>query len=117
MWKLQMMQALMYGKEMVIMSKKIIDKLQIIENGVYRYLIGVTGSAPVTTLRGEIGASRVETRAMETVLMFARDMLQGKFMKVKSYMNHEVESNKGKWMKAANKYKQELGLTWEEIKQ
>ena len=74
-WKLQMMPALMYGKEVVIMSKKVIDKLQAIENGVYRYLIGVTGSTPVATLRGEIGASRVETRAMETVLMFARDTL------------------------------------------
>ena len=31
-------------------------------------------------------------------------------------MNHEVETNKGKWMKAANKYKQELGLTWEDIR-
>ena len=31
-------------------------------------------------------------------------------------MDHEVETNKGKWMKAANKYKQELGLTWENIR-
>ena len=53
---------------------------------------------------------------MKTILMFARDTLQGKFEKVKSYMEHEVETNKGKWMKAANKYKQELGLTWENIR-
>ena len=78
-WKLQMIPALMYGKEVVILSKKVIEKLQAIENRVYRYLIGVAGSTPVVTLRGEIGASRVETRAMETVLMFARDTLQGKF--------------------------------------
>ena len=43
--------------------------------------------------------------------MFARDTLQGKLEKVKSYMDHEVETNKGKRMKAVNKYKQELGLT------
>ena len=93
-----------------------LEKLQAIENGVYRYLIGVAGYSPVVTLRGEVGASRVESRVMETILMFARDTLQGKFEKVKSYMDHEVETNKGKWMKAANKYKQELGLTWENIR-
>ena len=93
-WKLQMMPALMYGKQVVILSKKVIEKLQAIENGVYRYLIGVAGNTPVATLRGEVGASRVESRAMETILMFARDTLQGKFEKVKSYMDHEVETNK-----------------------
>ena len=64
-----MIPALMYGKEVVILSKKVIDKLQAIENRIYRYLIGVAGSTPVVTLRGEIGASRVETRAMESVLI------------------------------------------------
>ena len=111
-----MIPALMYGKQVIILSKKVIEKLQAIENGVYRYLIGVAGYSPGATLRGEVGASRVESRVMEMVLMFARDTLQGKFEKVKSYMDHEVETNKGKWMKAVNKYKQELGLTWEDIR-
>ena len=83
-WKLQMIPALMYGKQVVILSKKVIQKLQTIENGVFRYLIGVAGYSPVATLRGEVGASRVESRVMETVLTFARDTLQGEFEKVKS---------------------------------
>ena len=77
------MPALMYGKQVVVLSKKVIEKLQAIENGVYRYLIGVAGYSPVATLRGEVGASRVESRVMETILMFARDTLQGKFDKSK----------------------------------
>ena len=38
------MPALMYGKQVVVLSKKVIEKLQAIENGVYRYLIGVAGN-------------------------------------------------------------------------
>ena len=81
-----MIPALLYGKQVIILTKKLIDKLQAIENRVYRYLIGVGSTTPVVTLRGEIGASRVETRAMETVLMFTRDTLQGRFEKVKDYI-------------------------------
>ena len=84
----------MYGKQVVILSKKVIQKLQAIENGVYRYLIGVAGYGPVAALRGEVGASRVESRVMETVLMFALDTLQGKFEQVKGYLNHEIATKK-----------------------
>ena len=53
-WKLQMMPAIMYGKQIIILTKKIIKKLQVIENGVYRYLIGVAGYGQVAALRGEV---------------------------------------------------------------
>ena len=108
-----MIPAILYGKQVVILTKKLIDKLQTIENGVYRYLLGVGNTTPVVTLRGEVGASRVETRAMETALMFTRDTLQGRFEKVKSYMSHETETIKGRWAKAVNKYRQKIGLTLE----
>ena len=77
------MPAIMYGKQIVILSKKVIKKLQAIENGVFRYLIGVAGYGQVAALRGEVGASRVESRVMETVLMFTLDTLQGRFEQVK----------------------------------
>merc|ERR1711891_9810 len=37
-WKLQAVQAIRFGKQVVTLTKKIIDKLQKIENNVYRYL-------------------------------------------------------------------------------
>ena len=87
-WKLQKMPAILYGKQVVTIPKHIIKKLQAIENRVYRYLIGATGYTTVAALRGEVGASRVETRVMETVLAFARDSLTGSFEKIKEYMEH-----------------------------
>ena len=89
-WKLQAIPTLMFGKQRVTLSKKLIDKLQKIENNVYRHLLGVGPTTPVETLRGEIGASEVDSRIMETMLLFARDTLQGKFEELKSYMTHDL---------------------------
>ena len=84
-WKLQMIPALLYGKQVVILNKKLIDKLQTIENGVYRYILGVGNMTPVAALRGEIGASRIETRIAETVLMFTTGV--GKLLRVEGHID------------------------------
>ena len=109
------MPSIMFGKQVITLPKRIIKKLQTIENGVFRYLIGVAGYGPVAALRGEVGASRVETRVMETILMFALDTPKGNFEKVKDYMIHDKETGKGSWIRTANSYRIEIGVTWEEM--
>ena len=112
-----MMTALLYGKQIITLPKKIIKKLQVIENRVFRYMIGVAGFVSISALRGEVGASRVETRIMETILMFTKDTLTGTFRKVKEYMEHEKFTEKGIWIKTANTYREEIGMTWEQLLQ
>ena len=106
----------MFVKQVVTLTKKIIDKLQKIENNVYRYLLGVGPTTPVETLRGEVGASSVESRVIETMLTFARDTLQGKFEDIKGYMEHDLITNKGRWAKMIQRYSQEIGIEQEELK-
>ena len=98
------------------LNKKIKEKLQVIENNVYRNLLGVGPTTPVETLRGEIGASEVDSRIMETMLQFARDTLQGKFEDIKSYMTHDLETGKGRWAREINKFEQELELGQDDLK-
>ena len=102
-WKQQAVPAIMFGKQIVILNKKIKEKLQIIENNVYRNLLGVGPKTPVETLRGEKGASEVDSRVMETVLMFAKDTLQGKFEDIKGYMTHDLETGKERWVREIKK--------------
>ena len=116
-WKLQAISALLFGKQVVTLSKKLIDKIQKIENNMYRYLIGVGGTTPVATLRGEVEASSIESRIMETVLNFTRDTLQGRFIDVKSYMEHDLETGKGRWSRTVQKYRQELGIRHNDLKE
>ena len=90
--------------------------MQVIENNVYRNLLGVGPTTPVETLRGEIVASEVDSRIMETMLQFARDTLQGKFEDIKSYMTHDLETGKGRWAKEIIKFEQELELGQDDLK-
>ena len=70
----------------------------------------------VASLRSEIGASKVITRVMETVLLFAKETLEGEFVKVKRHMETEIKKNKGSWINRANSYLETLKLSWEQIR-
>ena len=67
------------------------------------------------SLRGEIGASMVKSRIMQTVLMYARDTMNSKFQNVKDIMKDVIDNEKGKWYKLANGYRSELGITWNDL--
>ena len=69
----------------------------------------------MAAIRGEVGASRVETRVMEMILLVVKDTLTGSFKKVKDYMEHEKITEKGSWIKTANGYREEIGVSWEQV--
>ena len=115
-WKQVMMAALMFGKAVVTHSNTDIGKIQAIEYKVYRYLIGVAGYVAVASLRSEIGASQIITRVMDTILLFAKDTLDGEFTKVKKHMETEIQKNKGNWINRTNKYLENLKISWEQLR-
>merc|ERR1712030_134337 len=115
-WKKQAVPGIMFGKQIITLNKNIREKLQKIENNVYRRIIGVAQSTPVEALRGEIGASEVNTRVAETILMFVRSTLQGDFEDIKSYMIHDLETGKGRWEREVKRLEREFGLEQDELK-
>ena len=115
-WKQQAVPGIMFGKQVITLNKNIRDKLQVIENNVYRRIIGVGPTTPVETLRGEIGASEVNTRVAETILMFVRSTLQGEFEDIKSYITHNLETGKGRWTREVKKLEREFELGQDELK-
>ena len=78
----------------------------------YRYLLEVGGYATIAVLRGEIRLSRIETRATETTLLYIKDMMGSNFEKIKTYLEHDMETGGGEWMRTANRYRLELNMTW-----
>ena len=71
-WNQVMVTSLLLGKSVVMATKSTIRKIQRFENRVYKFLIGVAGYVIITALTGEIGSSRMESRIMESMLMYAR---------------------------------------------
>ena len=115
-WKLMAIPALLFGRAVVTTTRTNIEKLQIIENKVWRYLLGIGGYSTVEALRGEIGASMVKSRIMETMLLYMIDTLSSQFANVKIMMEDTIQKKKGKWYKAIEEYRLELGLTWKELR-
>ena len=81
-----------------------------------RYLLGIGRYSTIETLRGEIGASMIKSRVMETMLLFRVDTLAGEFTNVKNMMIDSIERGKGKWYKTIDEYRLELNLSWEQLR-
>merc|ERR1712055_3456 len=103
-WKLMAIPAILFGRAVVTTSKKQIEKLQRLENKVWRYLLGIGGYSTVETLRGEIGASMVKSRVMETMHLFLVDTLASEFTNIKNMMTDTLIRRKGKWFNSINEY-------------
>ena len=70
----------------------------------------------VEALRGEIGASLIKSRIMETMLLFIVDTMASNFNNIKEITNDSIKKKKGKWFNAVEEYRLELGLTWDKMK-
>ena len=103
-WKLMAIPALLFGRAVVTTMKSNIEKLQRIENRVWRYLLGIGGYSITEALRGEIGASMVKSRIMETMLLYMVDTLSSNFTNVKTMMADTLDRKKGKWYNAIEEY-------------
>merc|ERR1711874_696750 len=70
----------------------------------------------VDALRGEMGASLVDSRIMETMLLYAIDTMQGGFQNIKNMGEDTMKVKKGRWYISIEKYMENLGISWEELK-
>ena len=89
--------SILFGRGVVTTSRSSIEKVQRIENKVWRYLLGIGGYSSIEALRGEIGASMIKSRIIETVLLFLVDTMNGEFSNVKTMMTDTLEKGRGKW--------------------
>ena len=68
------------------------------------------------SLRGEIGASMMISRIMETVLLYVIDTLSSSFENLKKYMNDGIEKGKRQWINAINDYRMKLDMSWDDLR-
>ena len=68
-WKGAALQSITHGSDVTYYTKEQLNKIQVTENQVYRYLLGAPKHTPICTFRGEIGASSIIIRDMKTKLL------------------------------------------------
>merc|ERR1711942_348218 len=114
-WKMMAIPSILFGRAVVPTCKTTIEALQKKENKVWRYLLGIGGYSTVAALRGEIGASLVKSRVMETTLQYIRSTMNSEFNDIKEMMQDTITSGAGKWYRMVNSYREELGISWEDL--
>ena len=77
--------------------------------------MGIGGYSTIEALRGEIGVSMIKSRIMETMLAYLIDTMASEFTNIKNMMRDTIERGKGRWFTTINRYRTELGLTWERL--
>ncbi len=102
---------------------KEIQELQKIENKVYRKILGAPRYAPITTLRGNVGASLMKTRIKEGKILYLKSVVEteNEQQQVRNHLLKEIIedmkiSGKFKWIKGVNKHIREVNLTHRDIK-
>merc|ERR1712030_277123 len=114
-WKLMALPSILFGRAVVPTCKSLVNSIQRQENRVWRYLMDIGGYSTVAALRGEMGASLVKSRIMETSLQYVRSTMSGDFENMKELMRDSIKTEKGKWFRLTNSYREELKMTWEEL--
>ena len=76
-WKNGVMPSVLVGVGVISLRKEDIDKLQTLENGVYRQILGGRRCNPIAILRGEVGSSMVKTKIIQSWLILVKSILEG----------------------------------------
>lgn len=115
-WKSLALPSFLYGSGLMNLTEKEIGKLQVIENSVYRHILGAPGYAASATLRGEVGASSMKARIIKERIMYVKGITEGRNDLLKEVLRKMMENNESKWMKTTKKYANEIGIKMEEVK-
>ena len=86
------------------------NKLQVIENRVYRRLLGGTRATPISALRGEVGASMMKSRIMESKIKLTKSMMISENEMVREVVNRVVRDEGSSWNKLLKRYMEEVGM-------
>ena len=77
-WKTVVLSSVLSGVGLLTFTKNQIGRLQRIEHGVYRKILGARKFAPRVVLRGEIGASSMSSRIKQSKLLLIKSIIEGR---------------------------------------
>ena len=114
-WKGVVVPSLLHGIEVINYTKNERKSLQIIENSVYRKILGAIMISATEALRSELGASLMSTRIMQSKLLFVKSIMEGDNLLIKEILRNIRQIPSNKWKIQINEYLKELEITYSEL--
>lgn len=115
-WKSVVLPSVLSADGVIAWRKNEREKLQRIENGVWRRVFKAASHTPVVALQGEIGCSSVEARDMRSKVGFVRYLIGCENSICRRMMERMIGGSRGGfWMRMVSEYMESLDLTFEEL--
>jgi len=114
-WKNVVLPSVLISSEVIVWREREKERLQRIENGVWRRIFGAPSYTPVAALQGEVGCSSVASRDLKTKLAFVRFMTGAKngiLRKIIDRMRRLEWRGSCNWFGCVEKYMGQLGVRW-----
>ena len=121
-WKDICLPAILYasailGYTKTEITKTEIEKLQRIENSVYRQILGAPKYAQIPTLRGEIGSSTMENRIRSNQVLFVRYVEENNYNKLmKIIIEEKRHMRKDYWATSTGEFMKKVKLSYADLK-
>ena len=114
-WKGVAHASILYGAGLMSTTGKELNGLQVVENGVYRKILGARSFTANPALRRDIGSSLMETRIMKARLMLVKSIHEGRNELVKEVLRNIRKDRFGQWNCTLNMYLRKIGITYDEL--
>ena len=116
-WKSVVLPSVLSSGQVMVWKRSERDRLQRIENGVWRKVFAAPSYTPVAALQGEIGCSSVYARDMKEKLKFVKYVMGCESRVVRVVFQQMRDTVRpGAWMRLVNGYMSELGLNCERLR-
>ena len=114
-WKGVVLPSILYANPIINWNETEIKELQVIENSVYRTILGGRRYTPIATMRGEIGSSTMKRRIYEARLLYMNNIKSRDNLLLKKILQIEEEDKNSKWIKTSSTYQTILHLNEKDI--
>lgn len=112
-WKNIVLPSVLFCSNIINFTKVEIATLQRIENSVFRQILGAPKYAQEATLRGEVGASKMETRILTGQIEYLQYILKDDGNSLVRRIGQEmIAEKKDKWIRDTEKYLKEVKMEY-----
>ena len=114
-WKNLALPSVLHGVEAINLTETDVNKLQTIENSVYRKILNAPTYATKCSMRGEIGSSLMMKRIIKGRIMYLKSIEEGKNQLVKRIVELMKEDTRFTWHQTNKKYFEQMKLNYRKI--
>lgn len=112
-WKSVVLPGVLNSGQVMVWNKNERLKLQRVENGVWRKVLGAPSYTPVVALQGEVGCSSVEARDIKSKLKFVKFIMESEnCILQRMFRRMRSQTQKMQWMRLVEGYVVQVGLDW-----